>query len=109
MVSSAPADSPTPIICTTIAGKTLVSASGSAMVLPSEMAWRVLRIASSMILLPAVRATISSPSRIGTPLEISVPSVRVNFATATLRTMIPTTGSLSAMASSWRSPLLEAR
>ena len=37
MVSIAPVASPTPIICTTIGGKTFVSASGPAMFLPSEI------------------------------------------------------------------------
>ena len=62
-----------------------------------------------MTLFPAVRATMSSPSRIGTPLVMSVPSVRVNLATATLRTSMPTTGSRSAIASVWRRPVSLAR
>ena len=42
--------------------------------------------------LPAVLATTSRASRIGTPEEIIVPSVRVNRATATLRMSGPNTG-----------------
>ncbi len=42
-----------------------------------------------MILLPADLATISSASRMGTPEESMVPSVRVKRATATLRTSGP--------------------
>ena len=49
----------------------------------------------SMILLPADLATISSASRMGTPDEIMVPSVRVKRATATFRTSGPNTGVLS--------------
>ena len=40
----------------------------------------VARIASSITLLPEVRAVISRAVRIGTPDEISVPSVRVKRA-----------------------------
>ena len=52
-------------------------------------------IASSTITLPAVLATISSASRMGTPDESSVPSVRVKRATAILRSTGPMTGSCS--------------
>ena len=52
-------------------------------------------IASAMILLPAVRAVISRPERIGTPEAISVPSVRVKRATAPLRSTSPSTGIFS--------------
>ena len=46
-------------------------------------------------LFPDVFAVISSPSKIGTPLLTRVPSVLVNFATATLLRSIPNIGSLS--------------
>jgi len=49
----------------------------------------------SMVLLPADLATISSESRMGTPEESIVPSVRVKRATATLRMSGPNMGSLS--------------
>ena len=52
-------------------------------------------IASSTTALPAVRAVMSRPSRIGTPEEVSVPSVRQNRATAIFRSRIPMTGALS--------------
>ncbi len=45
--------------------------------------------------LPAVRAVMSRPSRIGTPEDISVESVRQKRATATLRTMLPRIGIFS--------------
>ena len=48
-----------------------------------------------MTALPDVRAVMSKPSRMGTPLEISVPSVRVNRATAIFRSTMPTTGSFN--------------
>ena len=48
-----------------------------------------------MMALPAVRAVMSSPSRIGTPEDSSVDSVRQNRATATLRRMLPRIGIFS--------------
>ena len=51
--------------------------------------------ASWMTRLPAVLAVISRPSRMLTPDEISVPSVRVKRDTADLRTTSPSTGALS--------------
>jgi hypothetical protein len=42
--------------------------------------------------LPEVRAVIWSPSRIDTPEETSVPSVRVKRDTADLRSSSPSTG-----------------
>ena len=68
--------------------------SGSARVFPSETACRTSNTAYSITLLPAVLAVISRPSRIGTPLLMSVLSVRVNLATATFRRIIPKIGSL---------------
>ena len=62
------------------------------MFLPSEIFARAYMIASSMTTLPAVLATISSASRIGTPDESSVPSVRVKRATAILRSTGPMIG-----------------
>jgi len=99
MESSDPVASPTAIICTTMGGKTDVAARGSAIVFPSLMFFRVSMRAFSTILLPAVRLTISSPSRMGTPLEIMVERVRVNFAMATFRIRGPITGGLRIMRS----------
>ena len=48
-----------------------------------------------MMALPAVRAVMSRPSRIGTPDAISVDSVRQNRATAILRRIGPRIGSFS--------------
>ena len=45
-----------------------------------------------MMALPAVRAVMSSPSRIGTPEASSVDSVRQKRATAILRRIMPSTG-----------------
>ncbi len=90
--SSAPVSSPTEIICTTIGGKTLDWRSGAEIVSPSRMLARAAMIASSITLLPAVRAVISRPVRIGTPEAISVPSVRVKRATEPLRSTSPSTG-----------------
>ena len=42
-------------------------------------------MALSTTALPEVRAVMSKPSRMGTPLEIKVPSVRVKRATAIFR------------------------
>ena len=105
MVSSAPVASPTPIICVTIGGKTAVSFSGTAIVSPRSMLFRVTMIASSTIALPAVFAVISRPSRIGTPELMSVDSVRQKRATAILRRMLPSTGSLREILSIVRRPL----
>ena len=69
--------------------------SGSASVPPAVTCWRACMTAFSTTRLPAARAVMSRPSRIGTPDEISVPSVRVKRATATLRISMPTTGTLS--------------
>ena len=60
----------------------LLFLSGSAIVLPWLIESRVSITASSITLFPAVRAVMSRPLRIGTPEEISVPSVRVKRATA---------------------------
>ena len=84
--------SPTPIICTTIGGNTLVSDSGCTIVLPSAIFSLVYRMAFSTTALPAVFATTSSASRMGTPELIMVPRVRVKRATATLRTSCPKIG-----------------
>ena len=73
-------------------GKTSDSMSGSAIVLPSEMAARTSLSASSMTTFPAVRDTISRASRMGTPLAIMVPRVRLKRATATFRSSGPKTG-----------------
>ena len=82
-------------------GKTFESWSGSAIVLPSEIEARVRWTSSSTTMLPAVRATMSSASRIGTPLAIIVPRVRVKRATATFLMITPKIGSLIAILSVW--------
>ena len=64
------------------------------MFLPSLILAREKKMASSTTTLPAVRATMSSASRIGTPEASSVPSVRVKRATAILRSVGPITGSV---------------
>ena len=91
----APVASPTPIICTTMLGKTPLSFSGSTMVRPSSTALRTFIKDCSSTALPEVRAVIASPSRMGTPEVIRVPSVRVKRATAILRNSMPTTGRFS--------------
>ena len=63
-------------------GKTLESFRGSTIVLPPSTLFRVSRIASSTIALPAVRAVMSRLSRIGTPEEVRVARVRQKRATA---------------------------
>src|SRR5262245_3634878 len=76
-------------------GKTLLSVSGSAIVWPPAMLARAFAIARSTTLLPAVREVIVSASRIGTPDEISVDSVRVTRAIAAFRMRSPNTGIFS--------------
>ena len=61
-------------------------------------------IASEMIRLPAVRAVISRPPRMGTPEAMSVPRVRVKRATAPLSSTSPSTGMRSIVASMFRWP-----
>src|SRR5579864_568566 len=99
MASIAPVCSPTAIICVTIPGKTADSFNGSVSDLPSSSDLRTWNSARSTTALPDVLAVISRPSRIGTPEEINVPSVRVNRATAILRIRMPRTGSLRIVAS----------
>ena len=55
--------------------------------------------------LPEARAVIISPSRMGTPDEIRVPSVRVKRATATLRITGPKIGIFKKTLSQIRRPL----
>src|SRR5688572_32100870 len=69
------------------------------MVSPPSILFRVSRIASSTTALPAVRAVISSASRIETPDARSVDSVRQKRATAILRIRLPSTGIFSTEAS----------
>src|SRR6185295_18153028 len=76
-------------------GKTFDFCSGAAIVSPPAIDARDSITALWMTMLPAVRAVISSPSRIETPDEINVPSVRVNRETADLRSRSPSTGMLS--------------
>ena len=105
MLSSAPVCSPTPIICTTIGGIRPVSISGVAMSLPSEICSRAYMMPACTTVLPAVLATISIASRIGTPDVSSVPMVRVKRATTTLRSTGPSTGAFSSMPSNVSRPL----
>ena len=86
-------------MCTTIGGNTVLPFSGSDSVRPVVTAARACITVASTTRLPADRAVMSSPSRIGTPDEMSVPSVRVNRATATLRISIPMTGTFKRNAS----------
>ena len=65
----------------------------------SEMPVRVLLRPASITLFPAVRAQMSSASRMGTPLESIVPKVRENRATATFFSSEPKIGSLRKIAS----------
>ena len=99
IASRAPVCSPTEIIWVTIGGNTPETRSGSARVLPSVTAARHCSTAFSTTLLPAVRAVIRRPSRMGTPDWTRVPSVRVKRATATFRIRVPKIGSLSIRAS----------
>src|SRR5579863_7376508 len=85
-------------------GKTSDSFSGSVRLLPSSSDLRTFISERSTTALPAVLAVISSPSRMGTPLAISVPNVRVNRATAIFRITIPTTGSFKIIVSSANRP-----
>jgi hypothetical protein len=104
MSSRAPVSSPTEIICTTICGNTVDWRSGAAIVSPSRMLARAAMIAFWTTRLPAVRAVISRPFRIGTPEEMSVASVRVKRATAPFRSTSPSTGTFKRNASIWRWP-----
>jgi len=76
-------------------GNTLDRSSGAAMVSPPAIEARDSMTASCTTRLPAVLAVISRPSRMLTPDEISVPSVRVKRDTADLRTTSPSTGAFS--------------
>src|SRR5213080_4282425 len=73
-------------------GNTFDLASGAAMVSPPAIEARDSITALWITMLPAVRAVISRPSRIDTPEEIRVPSVRVKRETAALRSTSPSTG-----------------
>src|SRR2546426_2443387 len=73
-------------------GNTLDFCSGPAMVSPPAMDARDSITALWITMLPAVRAVISRPSRIDTPDEMRVPSVRVKRDTAALRSTSPSTG-----------------
>src|SRR5204862_113180 len=94
-----PVCSPTEIMEITIGGNTFDLASGAAMVSPPAIDARDCITALWMTMLPAVRAVISRPSRIDTPEEIRVPSVRVKRDTADLRSTSPSTGVLSSSVS----------
>ena len=56
---------------------------------------RAIMIARSTTLLPAVRAVMTRASRIGTPEETRVPSVRLKRATEDFRMRPPKTGTRS--------------
>src|SRR5437660_166820 len=92
-----PVCSPTAIMEITIGGNTLDLASGWAIVSPPAIDARDSITALWITILPAVRAVISRPSRIDTPEEISVPSVRVKRDTADVRSTSPSTGSRISM------------
>ena len=74
------------------------------MVIPPSTPLRTAMIASSTMALPAVRAVISRPSRMGTPEEISVARVRQNRATAIFCMRMPRIGILSTIRSTTRRP-----
>ena len=99
-----PVCSPTEIIEITIGGNTLDLASGAEIVSPPAIEARDSITALWITMLPAVRAVISRPSRMDTPDEIRVPSVRVNRDTADLRSTSPSTGSLRSRESICRRP-----
>ena len=75
--------------------KEILSASGSAMLLPTLILDGKCWMPASITTMPAVRAQMASASRMGTPDCSSVPSVRVKRATAILRSTGPMMGSLS--------------
>src|SRR5213594_2209315 len=100
----APVCSPTAIICVTIPGNTSLSFNGSVRDLPSSRDFLTCCKALSTTALPAVLAVMSSPSRMGTPLDINVPRVLVNRATAIFLINMPSTGSFRTMVSSTRRP-----
>ena len=85
-------------------GNTFDFASGEAIVSPPAIDARDSMTALWITMLPAVRAVISNPSRIDTPDEMSVPSVRVKRETADLRSRSPNTGILSSSLSIWSLP-----
>src|SRR6266516_1708669 len=104
MASIAPVCSPTAIICVTMPGNTSASFKGSVSDLPSSSDFLTCCKAFSTTALPAVLAVMSRPSRMGTPLEISVPSVRVKRATPIFLIRMPTIGSFRTMVSSMNRP-----
>src|SRR5436305_1409487 len=76
-------------MCTTIGGNTVLPFSGSDSVRPEVTAVRACITVASTTRLPADRAVMRSPSRMGTPDEMSVPSVL--YAGVVLgRTVFPT-------------------
>src|ERR1044071_1120951 len=91
----------------TIGGNTPEASSGAVMVSPSlTLSWTE-PTALLTITLPAVSFTIVSACRIGTPLLIRVPNVRVNREMATLLMTGPTTGILSLnLSQTWRPNLV---
>src|SRR5437879_13895984 len=99
-----PVCSPTEIMEITIGGNTFDLASGAEIVSPPAIEARDSITALWITMLPAVRAVISRPSRIDTPDEIRVPSVRVKRDTAAFRSTSPRTGDLSSRVSIWSFP-----
>src|SRR5213083_1661166 len=102
--SSPPVCSPTAIIEITMGGNTADFCSGAAIVSPPAIEARDSITALWITMFPAVRAVISRPSRIDTPEEMRVPSVRVKRDTAALRITSPSTGRRNSRWSIWSRP-----
>ena len=79
----------------TIGGNSLDLTSGSPIRSPSRMRARASRMASDMITLETMPATVSRACKIGTPLTSRVPSVREKRDSMTFWVSLPKTGSLS--------------
>src|SRR5437763_5558735 len=92
----------------TIGGNTPDFFSGAEIVSPPAIDARDSMIASCTTRLPDVFAVISRPSRIDTPDEIIVPSVRVKRDTADFRITSPSTGTLSIIWSTLSAPFVVA-
>src|SRR5436190_23415636 len=92
----------------TIGGNTPEASSGAVMVSPSlTLSWTALTALLTMTL-PAVSLTMVRAWRMGTPLLINVPRVRVNREMATLLMTGPRTGILSLnLSQTWRPNLVD--
>ena len=75
-------------------GNTFDSVSGSLSIFPSDTFWRAMKNGFLNDLVSGRLGRDVEPSRIGTPLLMSVPSVRVNLATAVLAEEDPENGHL---------------